>query len=68
MVKPGAQRQKEYLRRLKEKNNDGYLEKERNRKNGKLALLKCQNPQEYKAKLQKDRDRKKLARTAGKEV
>ena len=29
MVKPGSQRQKEYLQRLKDKNRDEYLEKEK---------------------------------------
>ena len=32
MEKPAAQRQKEYLARLKAKNNDDYLKKERNKK------------------------------------
>ena len=29
MGKPGSQRQKEYLRRLKENNNEEYLKKEK---------------------------------------
>lgn len=62
MGKPGSQRQKEYLRRLKEKNNEDYLEKERKRKREKLAHLKHQNPVKYQAKLKKDRERKRLAR------
>ena len=40
MVKSGSQRQKEYLKRLKEKNREVYLEKERKRKKEKLMLLK----------------------------
>ena len=32
MVKPGSQRQNEYLKRLKEKNREEYLEKEKKRK------------------------------------
>ena len=32
MGKPAVQRQKEYLARLKAKNNDDYLKKERKRK------------------------------------
>ena len=32
MVKPGAQRQNEYLKGLKEKNKEEYLEKERKRR------------------------------------
>ena len=37
-MKPGSQRQKEYLKRLKEKNREGYLEKERKRK-GKADVV-----------------------------
>ena len=32
MVNPGSQRQKEYLERLKEKNREEYLEKERKKR------------------------------------
>ena len=38
MVKSGSQRQKEYLKRLKEKNREEYLEKERKRKKGKAVV------------------------------
>ena len=54
MVKPGSQKQKEYLKRLKEKNREEYLEKERKRKNEKLMLLKTTDKQQYKDKLQKE--------------
>ena len=40
MGKPAAQRQKEYLARLKAKNNDDYLKKERERKRSRLQKLK----------------------------
>ena len=40
MVNPGSQRQKEYRKRLKEKNREEYLEKERKRKIKKLMQLK----------------------------
>ena len=40
MVKPSSQRQKEYLKRLKEKKSEEYLEKERKRMKEKLILLK----------------------------
>ena len=39
MVKPGSQRQKEYLQRLKDKNRDEYLKKERKRKNKKAHVV-----------------------------
>ena len=39
MGKPAAQRQKEYLARLKAKNDD-YLKKERERKRSRLQTLK----------------------------
>ena len=58
MVKSGSQRQKEYLKRLKEKNREEYLEKERKRKKEKLMLLKTTDKQQYKDKLQKDREEK----------
>ena len=61
MVKSGSQRQKEYLKRLKEKNREEYLEKERKRKKEKL-LLKTTDKQQYKDKLQNDRGRKNLQR------
>lgn len=62
MVKPGFQRQKEYIQRLKENNKEEYLEKERNRKKEKLIVLKATNKQQYNEKLRKDRERKKLQR------
>ena len=62
MVKPGSQRQKKYLKRLKEKNREEYLEKERKRKKEKLMLLKATDKQLYKERLQKDPERKKLQR------
>ena len=60
MGKPDAQRQKEYLARLKAKNNDDYLKKERERKRSRLQKLKNEQ-HNYKMFLQKDRLRKKLA-------
>ena len=54
MVKPGSQRQKEYLKRLKEKNRVEYLEKERKRKKEKLVLLKATNKQHYNKKIRRD--------------
>ena len=60
MGKPDAQRQKEYLARLKAKNNDDYLKKERERKRSRLQKLKNEQDN-YKIFLQKDRLRKKLA-------
>ena len=61
MVNPGSQRQKEYLERLKEKNREEYLEKERKRKIKKLMLLKATDKQHYNT-IQNDRERKKLRR------
>ena len=58
MVKPGSQRQKEYLKRLKEKKREEYMEKGKERT--KLMLLKATDKQHYNAKLRKDRERKKL--------
>ena len=60
MEKPAAQRQKEYLTRLKAKNNDDYLKKERETKRSRLQKLKNEQDN-YKMFLQKDRLRKKLA-------
>ena len=40
MEKPAAQRQKEYLARLKAKNNDDYLKKDRETKRSRLQKLK----------------------------
>ena len=58
MVKPGSQRQKEYLKRLKEKKTGEYLEKERKRMKEKLILLKATDKQHYNEKIRKDRDKK----------
>ena len=58
MVKPGSQRQKEYLKRLKEKKTGEYLEKERKRMKEKLILLKATDKHNYNEKIQKDRDKK----------
>ena len=58
MVKPGSQRQKEYLKRLKEKKTGEYLEKERKRMKEKLILLKVTDKCNYNEKIQKDRDKK----------
>ena len=58
MVKPGSQRQKEYLKRLKEKKTGEYLEKERKRMKEKVILLKATDKQNYNDKIQKDRDKK----------
>ena len=60
MEKPAAQRQKEYLARLKAKNNDDYLKKERETKRSRLQKLKNEQDN-YKMFLQKGRLRKKLA-------
>ena len=49
MVKPGSQRQKEYLKRLKEKKREEYMEKGKERT--KLMLLKATDKQHYNAKL-----------------
>ena len=51
MVKPGSQRQKEYLKRLKEKNRGEQLKKERKRKKEKLMLLKAADKQHYNKKI-----------------
>ena len=67
MVKPGSQRQKEYLKRLKEKKTGEYLEKERKRMKEKLILLKATDKQHYNEKIRKDRDRKKLQRVTGRQ-
>ena len=40
MGKPAVQRQKEYLARLKAKNNDDYLKKDRETKRSRLQKLK----------------------------
>ena len=66
MGKPGSQRQKEYLRRLKENNNEKYLKKEKEQKKDKLELVKI-NTEEYESKLQKDR-KKKVGKSFGKET
>ena len=58
MVKPGSQRQKEYLKRLKEKKTGEYLEKERKRMKEKVILLKATDKHNYNEKIQKDRDKK----------
>ena len=59
MAKTAAQKQKEYRDRLKTKDNTGYLNKEKKRKNDKLNLLKmATNVVQYKNFLRKDRDRK----------
>ena len=58
MVKPGSQRQKEYLKRLKEKKTGKYLEKKRKRMKEKLILLKDTDKHDYNEKIQKDRDKK----------
>ena len=58
MGKTSAQRQKEYRERLKAKNQQGYLEKERKRKNKKLTLLKAADSQaEYMGFLKRDREK-----------
>ena len=59
MGKPISQRQKEYLCRLKENNNEEYLKKEKERK--KVRTFE-ENTKEYESKLQKGRERKKMAR------
>ena len=46
---------------LKENDNEEYLKKERERKKAKLEPLK-KNTKEYESKLQKGRERQKLAR------
>ena len=51
MVKPGSQRQKEYLKRLKEKKTGEYLEKERKRMKEKLMLLKATHKLHYNEKI-----------------
>ena len=52
MGKPGSERQKEYLCRLKENNNEEYLKKERERKKVKKFLRKTlkKNTKEYESK------------------
>ena len=59
MGKPAAQRQKEYLARLKAKDSDD-LKKERERKRSRPQKLKNEQDN-YKILLEKDRLRKKLA-------
>ena len=54
MVKAGSERQKEYLKRLKEKNTLEYLDKERKRIKEKLILFKATDKQHYSKKLRKD--------------
>ena len=67
MVKPGYQRQKEYLKRLKEKKTGEYLESETKRMKEKLMLLKATDKQHYNEKIRKDRDRKKLQTAIGRQ-
>ena len=57
MVNPGSQRQKEYLKRLKEKKTGEYLEKGRKRMKEKVILLKATDEHNYNEKIQKDRDK-----------
>ena len=68
MVKPGSQRQKQYLKRLKEKNREEYLEKERKRKKEKLMLLKATDKQHYNEEIREDREREKLQRVIRKQL
>ena len=67
MMKPGSQRQKEYLKKLKEKKNRRKFEKETKRIKEKLMLLKATDKQHYNEKIQKDQDRKKLQRVIGRQ-
>ena len=58
MGKPGKERQKKYLEKLKLKNNKSYLEKERERKRKQRADIKI-NKKNYEEHLEKDRMRKR---------
>ena len=57
MAKSHAQRQKEYLKRLKEKGEADYLKKDRERKQNERAALKL-NKQKYELVKAKDRQKK----------
>ena len=59
MVKPGSQRQKEYLKKI-EGEKQRRIFGERKEKKEKLMLLKATNKQHYNEKLRKEQERKKL--------
>ena len=63
MAKSQAQRQKESLKRLKEKGKADYLNKDRKRKQRERAALKL-NKQKHELVKAKDRQRKKLKKQA----
>jgi len=58
MGKPGKERQKKYLEKLKLKNKESYLQKERERKRKQRAEMKS-NKKKYQEHLEKDRMRKR---------
>ena len=58
MGKPGKERQKKYLEKLKLKNKESYLQKERERKRKQRAEIKS-NKKKYQEHLEKDRMRKR---------
>jgi len=58
MGKPGKERQKKYLEKLKLKNKESYLQKERERKRKQRAEMKS-NKKKYQEHLEKDRIRKR---------
>ena len=58
MVKPGSQRQKEYLKRLKEKNREEYLEKKEEKKEGKADVVESHR----EAALQQENTKRPLER------
>ena len=64
MAKSHAQRQNEYLKRLKEKGEAGYLKKDRERKQTGRAVLKL-NKQKHALVKVKNRQRKKNIKETG---
>ena len=64
MAKSHAQRQNEYLKRLKEKGEAGYLKKDRERKQKGRAVLKL-NKQKHALVKVKNRQRKKNIKETG---
>ena len=63
MGKPAAQKQKEYRQRLKEKDLESYLQKDKERKRKKRAAIR-NNPNDYENYKAQDRRRKRLSKTS----
>jgi len=64
MAKTPAEKQKSYLKRLKSKDKEGYLKKERERKKRKLETMKLLEKEKYAAHLKNDRERKREKKEA----